>query len=481
MDPSRTVRTLFVVGAVYHLAWLLVSTIPLNPGADSDRYLNNAYRPAGLFSDLAAPAGYPIYLKIVGALPERPLAILLSQHAMAMLSAFLLWLLARRIADRLEVSRWWAVPAPAFAIFNGDLSFYAHTAMTETLSFFLLLTFVLVAERMTVPGVADDRGRMLRLALAFGVLAAGAQCVRTSNGLTAAALLLGTLPFIAGWRPRLITVAGVLVAASSVMGVYVFASQQSYNKLTGLGGIQGWMLYGRTSSFADCKKAPAPEGLEDLCDRVPRSERFGPFAYAYARTDFDPKDWSPAIKRFGGIPNGNAELQRYSLNAIWHQPIDYVAAVMHDMGRYVAPNAGSTPWYTPPGPEFQEITKLPPTREGTKTMEYYGVSRYTPGPLAAMAEWWQEVSRFPPLLMVAFLLMPPLALFAIRRREFAATLLPVWFVGVVSAALPVALVSYEYRYGLSTQMLFAVVGPLMIAVIMREVAVRRAARGTGVA
>lgn len=471
-SADRAMRLVLAGAALFHLAWFLASRTPIPPGNDANRYLVSAFTPDGLFSDLFAPSGYPLFMHVVGVLPARAESIALAQHLLALLTAWMVWLIGRRIAERLDVSAWWAVPGAAFVGLNGDLGFYAHAIMTENLSIALIVLTALLAERLTAHG--DSTRRMILLAAAIGALLAANQTVRTVAGPTLAVLVGLSLIWVAGWRQRLSAAATVIATASLVMGGYLLAVDQSKHQQTGLGGMDGWYLYARTASFQDCSRFQPRSDLRDLCITTPPADRPGVFAYVYSYPEFEQQ--TPAVAKYGSHPLGNDDLREFARQTILSQPLAYVETVGRDLLRYVAPTAGTLKPYSGPGPEFQELTTLPAKTVGDEALEALG-SEYDPGPLAAPMEAWMQISRLPPLVLIAFVLLPLLGLLRLRGTGWAGTVVPMWVAALVSATLPVMVGSYEHRFMLPALVLLSITGPMTIAALLSSSQAARRARG----
>jgi hypothetical protein len=466
-SPGDVAIVVLVLGAVLRLAFFLGTATAITPSNDSARYLGSAFAPGGLFTDFLAPSGYPLFLKGIGWLPDRGVSIVVVQHLLGLLTAYGVWALGRRIAGRLGVSAWWAVPGVAFAALSGDLVYFEHSIMTETLSMALLVALALVAERLTRPDVAGMPAiRWVLLGALAGLLVAASYAVRSIGGPTGIVLVGLAVVLRRGVRTQVLVAVGVVLALVGGVALYTAAAEDSKGGKTGFGGMDGWYLYARTSSFAECSHIDPPKDLRALCDPTPPDQRKGLFAYVYRYPEF--KVQTPAVRRYQFHPNGNDALREFGLDAVKSQPLDYLKAVSKDLLRYVAPNAGIVPPYSGPGPEFLRLASLSPGGVSPQALHELEVDEVHVGPLATLLEAWSSVTRLPGLLIVLLVVLPPFAVLRCRSRDAAAVVLPVWASAVASAVAPVVLVSYEYRYGLPALLLLMVVSPPCLGVALRR-------------
>src|SRR5436190_10262813 len=105
----------------------------------------------------------------------------------------------------------------------------------------------------------------------------------------------------------------------------------------GLSARDGYFLYGRVATFADCARSQIPPSERLLCDPRPPSHR--PFANFYVWNSQSP------VHRLlvANAPEANGILKDFSLQVIRHQPLDYARTVIGDFFHFLAPGRSTGP------------------------------------------------------------------------------------------------------------------------------------------
>lgn len=281
--------------------------------ADSWIYLNDV-RP--LYYLMYRPAGYVFVLAALG--PEPRLEIITAlQHMAGLATGSLVYVLCLRQG----LSKGLALVPAALFLLNAFTLVLEQYLMTE--AFFALLLLVgmgLAVEYPDRPGPAALSG--LALALASMLRGAG----------------LFALPFWLGWliwknlrNPRVL--AAPLLAFLLPVTAYVVSrnAYTDYGTLSLIRG-EGWFLYGRAMSFADCTEVKLAPSVAPLCPAGKPSEIPEWFVWAAespARTFYQDDD-----------PSHNEQVRGVALEIIKQQPLSYLAAVGRDFLRGFTPGRG---------------------------------------------------------------------------------------------------------------------------------------------
>ena len=140
-------------------------------------------------------------------------------------------------------------------------------------------------------------------------------------------------------RPWLTTMArtGLAVAGRggpTLLGVHAL-SNLSATAGWEVGPTQGWGIYGRVGSFADCGQFTPPPGTRRRANRPPGPASGGRL-YLY-----DPA--SPAWRTYGGSPGEHdGDMGAFARQAVLHQPKTYAETVWRDLRAYFVPRPGNT-------------------------------------------------------------------------------------------------------------------------------------------
>lgn len=309
---------LFAAGVAVRL-WFMVAGGPAFLGyPDSAAYIIASRNPLG--GTELEPAGYPLFLWLVHLVSARLWWTIGLQHVLGVAIAVLYFLLVRRVAG----VKWVALVVAAVVLFDGMELFFEHAVMSEVVAG-LAIAFALYAV-VSLPA----RQRQLPW------LAAAGASLGVAGGVRIAALPLVLVVVLWLWvvrrnDRRFISAAVVGASALAILAAFVISQHQS-SGVWGLSRSDGFDIYQRVSTFADCSKFRPPAGTEVLCARKPpppQLYRSSPFLWACPGI--------PGICRFGDPPGASSKLRAFALTAIVNQPSDYLNNVGRDFLRYFRP------------------------------------------------------------------------------------------------------------------------------------------------
>ena len=419
------------------------------PGAlwfagDSYVYLGAALRPR---PDLSKTTGYSFFLRAL--LPFHSLALVtLLQHVMGLLIAVIIYALLRRSG----VSKKWSTIATLPVLLDGFMIEDEHMIMTETLFTFLLVLalFLLLRRKQT----------SWPIAFAAGLLVGYAVIVRT-EGLPVLVLFPGFL-LLRGllssgwlkwrsWLPAIAMSVGALMPVLSYVGWF-----HSYNGNYNLTRADGFYLWGRVSSFAECSVIKPPANELKVCPSGTPSSRTPPGNYIWH---------APMVHDIAGGPVSEANdtlLRNFAIHAIEAQPLGYLHSVFDGLllsvewPRKAYPSSGTVYYYN-----FHRKPETIPTNHtwipgGTAYQDAVSYGHASPStvvqPFAILIAGWQRLFyTWGPLFGVIMLLglggvlrvqRRPLRLRWYRR---AGSMLP-WVTAVVLLVFPIATADFDYRY-----------------------------------
>jgi hypothetical protein len=476
---------------------LRVITMLGYPGAlwfagDSYVYVGAALRPQ---PNLSKSTGYSFFLRAL--LPFHSFTLVAGvQHLMGLAIAVMIYVLLRRNG----VSKRWAAIATLPQLLDGYIIEDEHLIMSETVFTFLLMIALLIL-------LWNPRTRWWTAAVA-GLLVGAAYIVRTE-----AVVLLAVLPLfllLRGWSWR--TLRGWVVTAAFVLGILVPAGGYTawFHARNSQLGVpvysttlsEGFYVWGRVSSFADCARIK-PTGEEAIvCPTEPVSKRDAPGDYIwhapYVHQDIasictviPAKPGGKSSKLCGPVsPAGNKLLTSFAIKAVLAQPLDYakvvVKGVLLSFGfpRINYPGSGTVYYYS-----FHEhyvgsdkgkpISLLPPNNPnhewitgGTAYSDWISYGHQAPGVVdkvfaAPIAVYQRAVFTYGPLLALIFLLglgglfkvtarrsgrgvrslLSASALKSVRLHwaPRGTSMLP-WIVAVSLLVAPIAIADFDYRY-----------------------------------
>jgi hypothetical protein len=429
-------------------AFLRLITMVGYPGAlwfsgDSYVYLGAALR---LRPNLSKSTGYSLFLRLLE--PFHSLTLVAGlQHLMGLAIAVFVYILARRAG----VSERWSVAASLPVLLDGYQIEDEHMVMAEPLFTFLVvlaLVMILWRRRMKWP-----------LALLAGVLVGYAITVRT-EGLP----VLVLFPLAIGLRDRKQWrqwAAAGMMAIGCAAPVLAYAGWfHSWYGTYGLTRSEGFYLWGRVSSFADCAVIKPPADEAKICPAGTPSKRQPPGSYIWH---------APMVHgSFSPVSVANDKLLRnFAILAIERQPVDYGVSVIKGLALSVEwprkkyPSAGTVSDYLfhlnpievpanhswiPGGTAYQDAQRYghaTPSRvfkPAAAPIAAYQRLFYTWGPLfgviIAVGAWgvWRRRGSPLPWVTAAVLLVAPIAVADFDYRY----LLPVLPFAGLAAALAFA-------------------------------------------
>ena len=257
------------------------------PGAlwfagDSYVYLGAALR---LRPDQSKTTGYSLFLRALE--PFHSLTLVAGvQHLMGLAVAVMIYLLLRRSG----VSPRWSTAATLPVLLDGFVIEDEHMVMTEALfTFLVVLSMLLILWRTPV---------RWPVALLAGLLAGYAVDVRTEGlpvlVLFPVALLIRGLREDGSWRWRnwQAWLAAAVMAAGCAVPVLAYAAWfDSWNGSWSLSRADGFYLWGRVSSFAECSVIKPPANELAVCPSGAPSSRTPPGDYV----GLEPGQWPAEV------------------------------------------------------------------------------------------------------------------------------------------------------------------------------------------
>jgi hypothetical protein len=287
------------------------------PGAlwfsgDSYVYIGAALRPV---PDASKTTGYALFLRLL--LPFHSFTLVtLIQHMMGLAVAVMIYALLRRAG----VSRMWATIATLPQLLDGFIIEDEHMIMGET-----VLTFCLMLATLLV--LWKPRTRWW-VALIAGLLV-GYQCIEGTEGMAMLAvfpafMLIRSLRTygwrkLQGWLVTVVVSIGCLIPVVSYL-VWFHSDTGAWN----LSNAEGFYVWGRVSSFANCAEIKAPADVMKYCPTEPFKDRTPPGYFIWyvpqLHQDMNSVGGPVSVK-------GNKLLTEFDIDAIESQPLGYVKSV----------------------------------------------------------------------------------------------------------------------------------------------------------
>ncbi len=449
------------------------------PGAlwfagDSYVYLGAALR---LRPDLSKTTGYSLFLRTLE--PFHSLTLVTGvQHLMGLGVAVMIYLLLRRSG----VPPRWATVATLPVLLDGFEIEDEHMVMAEALfTFLVMLAMLLILWRARTPWP---------VALPAGLLTGYAVDVR-SEGLPVlvlfpAFLLLRALTH-GGWRNWRGWLAAIVMAAGCAAPVLGYAAWfHAWNGSWTLSRSDGFYLWGRVSSFAECSVIKPPADELKICPSGSPSSRTPPGDYIWH---------APQVHDLTGGPvsaANDALLRDFAIRAVQAQPFGYLHAVLGGLALSV-----EWPWrpYPDPGTVYYYYFHLKPQTipadhfwipGGTAYSDAVQYGHATPSrvvePFATLIAGYERVFYpYGPLFGLILVMglggvvrikRHPLRLIRLARSGRAGSMLP-WVTAVVLLVFPIAVADFDYRYLLPVLPFACLAAGLAFAPI-REVVTRDA-------
>jgi hypothetical protein len=435
------------VGAGIRLVAMLGYPGALWFAGDSYVYVGAALRPV---PDLSKTTGYSLFLRALLPLHSFTLVVGL-QHLMGLGIAVMIYLLARRAG----VPKRWATIATLPVLLDGFEIEDEHMVMAEALfTFLVMLAVLLILWRYRVPWL---------FALAAGLLVGYAVDVR-SEGLPLLILLPVFLVYRAvrqGWKKLGGWVAAIALAVGCAAPVMAYAAWfHEFNGSYTLTRADGFFLWGRVSSFAECSVIKPPASEVAICPSGSPSSRTAPGDYIWH---------APQVHK--DLPGGpvtaanDALLRDFAIRAVEAQPFGYAKAVLKGLALAVEwprekyPDPGTVSYYY-----FRLQKQTIPDNHtwipgGTAEQDAVSYGHASPStvvePFAAlMAVYQRVVYTYGPLFGIILLvgLGGVVRIGGLRERRptlawsrRTGSMLP-WIIGVVLLVFPIATADFDYRY-----------------------------------
>ncbi|HYZ54315.1 MAG TPA: hypothetical protein VE733_12570 [Streptosporangiaceae bacterium] len=473
--PRRTVARLRALAGRNKLfAWALTAGAVLRlvamlgyPGAlwfagDSYVYIGAALRPQ---PNLSKTTGYSLFLRLLLPFHSLTLVVVL-QHLMGLADAVMIYALLRRNG----VSKKWATIAMLPVLLDGYMIEDEHLIMTEALFTFLLMVGMLLV--LWRPKVS------WWVALIAGLLIGYAAIVRTEGAIVLVIFPLFLL--IRGWSWKTLSgwAAAILMCVGILMPVGAYASW--FHHRTGQYNMtlsDGFYLWGRVSSFADCAVIKPTGAQAAACPREPLSKRTPPGNFVWHASELHPKPHqkTPHITGSPVTPANNTLLTGFAIHAVEAQPLAYAKTVVKDVllsfgfPRINYPGAGTVYYY-----DFHlhyktaKYNLLPPNNPkhewipgGTAYQDWISYGHQAPGKVIEVFAvpillYQRVVFTYGPLLAVIFLVGLG-GVIGVRRRgwdprtfrlrwEVRGTSMLPWITAVVLLVAPIAVADFDYRY-----------------------------------
>jgi hypothetical protein len=444
-------RDPFFAGALTAGAALRLLAMISYPGAlwfsgDSYVYVGAALRPR---PDLSKTTGYSFFLRAL--LPFHSFTLVTGlQHLIGLGIAVMIYLLARRSG----VPKRWATVATLPVLLDGFVIEDEHMIMAEPL-FILLVMLAMLAilwrYRTSWP-----------VALAAGLLVGYAVTVR-SEGLPL--LILFPLFMVwRGWRSWRGWLAAVALAVGCVAPVAAYAAwfhQVNHSWDLNLTRSDGYYLWGRVSSFADCSVIKPPADELKICPTGSPSSRTAPGDYIWHAQQVH--------NQLAGGPvsvANNALLRDFAIRAVKAQPLGYLRSVLGgvllsvEWPRHKYPDPGTVSYYyfrlqpqyipnnhvwIPGGTAYQDAVRYGHANPSTVVE-----------PFAALISLYERIFYTYGPLFGLILLMGLGGVLRIRRpapgglprlawSRRSGSMLP-WVTAVVLLVSPIAAADFDYRY-----------------------------------
>ena len=317
---NKLFTLVLAAGAVLRLIAVLGYPGALWFAGDSYVYLGATLR---LRPDLSKSTGYSLMLKVLEPFHSLTLVTIV-QHLMGLAIGVLLYVLLRRARVPKLVSALATVPV----LLNGFQIELEHLIMADTLFMFLLVvaaTILLWRPRPSWPAV-----------LIAGLLTGYAVTVWSGGLILPVVFIVFVIWRRMGWRPL-----AAIVAGSAIPIVAYAAWFHSSSGTFALTRSEGFYLYGRVSSFAECSKINPPANERFLCLSIPVTKREPPGDLVWH---------IPQVKEVPGGPvsvAGNKMLRDFAIRAMEAQPVSYAHAIVDgvvlsvDWKRYNYPSRGT--------------------------------------------------------------------------------------------------------------------------------------------
>jgi hypothetical protein len=474
-------------GALAAGAFLRLLAILGYPGAlwfwgDSYVYLGAALRPQ---PNLSKATGYSFFLRAL--LPLHSLTLVVTvQHLMGLSVAVMIYVLLRRNG----VSKTWSAVATLPQLLDGYIIEDEHMIMTETLFTFLLMVAMLIL-------LWKPRPVWWKMLVA-GLITGCAALVRTDGEVMYAVIPLFLLLRGWSWKTMRGWLMAITFAVASLVPYAAYAGwfhdyYPQYHKYD-ITLAEGFFLWGRVSSFANCAVIKPTPAEAKICPTDAIRDRTPPGNFVWENPYIHNSKLNPGFSPV--TPASDKLLTSFAERAIEAQPLDYVKTVVKDVllsfgiPRIAYPGPGTTfylsfhtHYVVAPTPTTKGYNVLPPKNKawiGTNTPAHSAYSDWlayghqAPGVVdkvfaAPILIYERVVFTYGPLLAVIFLvgLGGAISVSASARRRGqglrsalsfrtlrsvrlhwsprGTSMLP-WFTAVALLVVPIMVADFDYRY-----------------------------------
>ena len=324
-------------------ALLRLVTILGYPGAlwfwgDSFVYLGASLRPQ---PNLSKATGYSFFLRAL--LPLHSLTLVVTiQHLMGLAVAVMIYVLLRRNG----VSKLWSTVASLPQLLDGFIILDEHMIMTETLFTFLLM----VAMLMLLWKPRPVWWKMLVAGLVTGCAA----LVRTDGEVMYAVFPLFLLLRGMSWKTLRGWLMAIAFAVASLVPYAAYAGwfheyYPQYHKYD-ITLAEGFFLWGRVSSFANCAVIQPTPAEAKICPTDAIVDRTPPGNFVWENPYIHSSTLNPGFTPVS--PASNTLLTQFAERAIEKQPLQYAKTVVKGVGlsfgipRIAYPGPGTTFYYS---------------------------------------------------------------------------------------------------------------------------------------
>jgi hypothetical protein len=434
---NRLFTLALAAGALLRLLAVLGYPGALWFAGDSYVYLGSALR---LRPDLSKSIGYSFFLKVLEPFHSLTLVVVV-QHLMGLAVAVLIYLLLRRA----RVPTLWASLATLPVLLNGFEIQLEHMIMADLLFLFLLVvavTLLLWRPRPSWPAV-----------LVAGLLTGYAITVWSGGLVMPVVFLVFVLVRRLGWRPLVAIVAG---SALPVIGYVLWF--HAWTGTYGLTQSEGFYLYGRMSSFAECAQINPPADERALCLSTPPSKREPPGSLVWHVPQVHQVPGGPVSK------TGNKLLRDFAIRAAEAQPLSYAHAIVHGLvlavepARHPYPSKGTVAdYYFHLKPQKVPNHSWIPHATAPQDIRAYGhasISRVVRPFAFPIAAYQRVFYLYGPLFGLILVLGLGSVVrvtrrrgrgYRLERRRDGLSMLP-WVSAVVLLVFPIAVADFDYRY-----------------------------------
>jgi hypothetical protein len=426
--------------AMYFPAWM--------QSADSLRFARLIT--PGMFEDIWMPAGYVLFARAIrDVFPELWVSIA-AQHVIGLLVGVVLYLAMRRLGAK----PWLACIPAAVAFLSGDHIWLEHQIMSDSFMTALVAGGLACAVRGLVPNV-DLRWLGLSSALLMGA------ALSRNVALAALPVLVLCVAFWVRGTPaaRARALLAAIVPALVVLGAYVAAFEFSHGGYLGIANMSGWNLYARVAPFADCTKFTPPPSTRRLCESTPPALRDGSLGYQWDANTIGRRE-------FLIDPSTSPTMGDFAEQVILHQPGSYLRAVATDAARYIDPSIGPERPYSGQTREILSFGLIDPVTQkfivDGMAKGYTGTSVHILG--RQILTTYQNLFRVDGLLLAVLFILTVVGMIVARGP----VRLGVFLFGLTGLAMyfvPVATLSYDFRYGIPPETFIVVSGTLGIAAL----------------